>query len=82
MGSKCVNVIWVISVAEGSCLDQRGRKKVREGKKQSSRTASCNQAWGLMQYFSLPIYDHGIYISCLKIQQISGHIYKLTTPAS
>lgn len=77
-----MNVIWVISEAEGSCLDRRGNKKVTEGKKQSSSTASCNQALGRMQYLSLPMYDPYIYISCLKMQPVSGHIYKLTTPAS
>lgn len=62
--------------------DQRGKNKVTKGKKQSSNAASCNQASGLMQHLSVPMYDHCIYISCLKIQPISGHIYKVTMPAS
>jgi len=76
-----MNVIWVISVAEGSCLDQRGNKKVTEGKKLPLSSASCKQVSGLMRYLSLPGYDHCIYISCLKIQPGSGHRYKLTAPA-
>lgn len=68
--------------AEGSCLDQRGNKNETEGKKQSLSTAFCNQASGLRQYLFLPAYDHWIYISCLKLQPVSGHIYKLTMPAS